>query len=231
MAKYADDCYLLVPACNTSSLPQEMAHISDSAQRNGLKLNSSKTKELLVTRKSLPYTQYPPPIAGIDRVPELVVLGVTLQRDIGISVHVQELVAKGHQCLYALKVLKAHGLTGAKLFSVCKATLISKLTYAAPSWWGFCSTEDKIKLQAIIRKPIRWEVLEENAISFECLCAAADNNLFSSITNNPHHVLTQLLSPLRSHSLRPRSHNFTLPTLTTLNSKNFFYRMLYKETY
>ena len=40
LCNYADDTYLLVPAINTQTIPQEL-HISDWASANNLKLNNA----------------------------------------------------------------------------------------------------------------------------------------------------------------------------------------------
>ena len=53
IAKYADDTYLIVPACNSATLSNELKHISDWAVNNALKLNAAKTTETIVVRKIL----------------------------------------------------------------------------------------------------------------------------------------------------------------------------------
>jgi len=40
--------HLLVPATNTSSMPQDIQHILDLAKVNNLKLNNSKSQEMIV---------------------------------------------------------------------------------------------------------------------------------------------------------------------------------------
>ena len=51
IVKFADETYLVVPACNSSSRLQEIAHIQASAAENNLKLNCSKSKEIIFTAK------------------------------------------------------------------------------------------------------------------------------------------------------------------------------------
>jgi len=48
LCKYADDTYLLVPAINTQTIPKEIQHISHWASANNLKLNSTKSQEIIV---------------------------------------------------------------------------------------------------------------------------------------------------------------------------------------
>ena len=47
--KYADDTYLVVPAANSSTRCQEIEQIGVWAAQNNLKLNSGKTKEMVIT--------------------------------------------------------------------------------------------------------------------------------------------------------------------------------------
>ena len=46
--KYADCTYLLVPSSNSLSIPSEIQHISDWATANNLKLNNSRSHEMIV---------------------------------------------------------------------------------------------------------------------------------------------------------------------------------------
>jgi len=48
LCKYADDTWLLVPASNSPSIPQEIQHITNWATANNLKLNHSKSQEMIV---------------------------------------------------------------------------------------------------------------------------------------------------------------------------------------
>ena len=76
--KYADVSYLLVPVCNSKSIPDELNHIGAWADKNNLKLNNSKSQELVVSRKGIDHKTWPPPTSGIQRVQSLEVLGVLL---------------------------------------------------------------------------------------------------------------------------------------------------------
>ncbi len=73
-----------------------------------------------------------------------------------MEVHFRNLVTSANQNLYALKILKAHGLPNLSIIRVCRATLVSRLTYAAPAWYGFANSAEKDKLQAVLNKACRW---------------------------------------------------------------------------
>lgn len=237
MTKYADDTYLIVPAANSHSISDEINHVSKWAAINGLKLNAAKSQELLVTKKNHSRVSLPLPQPGINRVSEMVVLGITIRQDLAMSSHIRALVIKGNQSLYALKTLKAHGLSGPSLSTVCRATLINGILYASPAWWGFCDNNDRCMLQSIIAKAIRWNIFgmnaAEKATSLVELCATADTKLFADVLTNSAHVLHQLLPDIKCvpYNLRSRPHNRVLPKRDTVVSRNFLFRMLYKDIY
>jgi len=46
LIKYADDTYVIMPACNVESRQQELDHIGEWSKRNNLMLNLSKSAEM-----------------------------------------------------------------------------------------------------------------------------------------------------------------------------------------
>ena len=83
--------------------------------------------------------------------------------------------------LYALKILKAHGLTGQAVHTVFKATVQAKLLYCAPAWSGFCSAADRDRLDSFFnhcKKPGYYEV---DAESVTHLFNAYDKKLFDQV--------------------------------------------------
>ena len=147
-----------------------------------------------------------------------------------MSSHVQSLLTKGNQRLYALKILKAHGLSGQCLFNICRATLISGLIYASPAWWEFCSVEERDKLQAIVRKAGRGAFMilhsqltlyvnQLTPIYFLLYCKTS-----VMFCTNSYLLRLVTLIPLEN------DHNRVLPSNVT-SSKNFIHRMLYKDIY
>ena len=98
-------------------------------------------------------------------------------------------MSKGNQTLYALKILKAHGLTG--LDTVNRATLLPSILYASPGWWGFVSNKDQATLQDVINKAGLLGLYQSRLHSLQHLCDKADRSLFKfkMILNNDTHVL------------------------------------------
>ena len=153
--KYADDTYLLVPKTNSTIIPQEIDNISRCAERNNLKLNTSKSLEMVIHLPSRKQPAIPPPICGITRVQSITVLGITFTDTLSLAPHVSNLCTKVARSLYALKTVRVHGLLGKPLHDVTQATMVAQLLYASPSWWGFIGQEDKNKLESFLAKAKR----------------------------------------------------------------------------
>ena len=119
-----------------------------------------------------------------------------------------------------LRILTAHGLKGANLFDVARATTVARLLYASPAWWGFARQEDKNRLQSIINRMIRRGNLPFDNPTFDQLCRKADTGLFTVVLNNPGHVLHKLRPSRKSttYALRPRCHD---RVLTLIDNDNY----------
>jgi len=73
IVKYADDTYLIVGASRRTTVQAELDHISTWAARNNLRLNATKSRELLIHRRR--NFELPPPIAEVERVASMKILG------------------------------------------------------------------------------------------------------------------------------------------------------------
>jgi len=151
-------------------------------------------------------------------------LGITITNHLSIGEHVRDVIGKCAQSLYALKLLRNHGMSYSSLKHVYKAVVLSKLLCASPAWWGFTSAADKQRLEASIRRAAADPLFSE-------LVADMDDNLFANIRHNPHHDSYKLLPDKTEHTynLRPRSHSFSLTVMT--DRRNYINRMLFKDIY
>lgn len=222
--KYADDGYLVVPASNSHTIADELRHHADWAKSQNLRLNASKTKELVVCRKRSPAPCITP---NLERVTTLKILGVTLDDKLTFQEHIFETVKKCTQTFYALRTSKSFGLPNSALMTVFTSKVLSVLSYATPAWWGFASKGGKDQLEAVVRKAVKFNYYN---IAKPTLCETVENQelrLFNCITQNSHHCLHYLLPPVRptSHNLRKRGHNYLLPKK---DGRNFMNRCLFK---
>ena len=161
------------------------------------------------------------------------ILGVSLSKTFSFNVHIDNVLSQAAQSMYALRVLRSHGLTGESLWDVTRATTLARMLYASPAWWGYADMGHRVRLHNFLLKLRRLGFLPPNASSFAEMCEAADDGLFASVLHNGNHVLAQLLPPIKEtpYQLRPRAHNRSLPIADTLSRKNFIERMLYKDSY
>jgi len=133
IVKFADDTYLLIGAEQRNTVRAELDGIRTWAERNNLRLNTSKSREMLIPRGGQ-WRVPPPPPLDVKRVGSMVILGVTIRDDLRTTSHVDNVLAA---CSGSLHALRAHGLPPTALQEVARATTITRLLYAAPAWWGF----------------------------------------------------------------------------------------------
>jgi len=122
----------------------------------------TKSKEIIINlqKTHVPVATY------LTRVESLKLLGITFNNKLCFEPHISYICIQTALC--SSKTLRAHGLTGRSLWDVTQATLIARIMYAAPAWWGFLSvaqdrTESDVKkpsttatYQAILSKYILW---------------------------------------------------------------------------
>src|SRR3989442_11951428 len=112
-----------------------------------------------------------------------------------MEAHCATLVASANSSFYAFQTLKRTGLKSEAIWTVCRATLISRLVYGSPAWRGFASLIHLDRLEALVRRAKRRDLYSSNGSSLAGIMDDADNKLFSRILENDKHVLHQLLPP------------------------------------
>lgn len=232
MFKYADDTYVVIPACNALSRDAELDNVAKWAVTNNLQLNRAKSVEIIFEnrrRRSQPC--YPPALPDIRRVTSIKILGVTFTNHLSMSDHVRDVIARCGQTLYALKVLRTHGMSDDSLREIYKAVVLAKLMYASPAWWGFTAASDRQQIDAFVRRGVRFGLYNAGDPTPSQLAKDADDTLFTRILANEHHVLKPLLPDQRSHgySLRPRRHNLSIAMKD--DDRNFITRQLFTDIY
>jgi len=211
--KFADDTYLAVPGDATYTCKNEIAHLQTWAADNNLRLNREKTKEIIFSARRK--GALPPPLSGIERVPSLRVLGVTVNDKLTADDHVARLLSSGTSLLYAMRVLRSHGTLPSSLHDIFRATVVSRIQYAAPAWSGMCSTADRTSL---LRRSKRLGYCSDDVPVVADLFNTADDDFFHRVNTNSDHVLQPYLPDQSniSYQLRNRSHDITLINKTIL---------------
>ena len=236
LVKFADDTYVIVPAVNTDTSTSELINVRTWAEENNLKLNCSKSKEIIFTSRGTcrKPVALPPPCMDICQVHSITALGVVINDKLTAAEHVSSLLASCSRSLYAMRVLRDHGLPVSSLQDVFRATVIAKLTYCAPAWSGLCSANDRARLDAFLRRCKRYGYCADDVARISDLFDAADQSLFQRVLSNELHVLQPLLPDKTnfSYNLRSRHHNRQLIRKTThVNNSSFIIRMLYSNSY
>src|SRR6218665_2554767 len=156
----------------------------------------------------------PASIPDLERVSTMKVLGITLRDDLNASTHITGVLEACSRSLYALRLLRSHGLPPKALHEVARSTSLSRLMYAAPAWWGFASAADRERVDRFIS---RMGYLPPHTIDASAMVADAELQdpppLLAAVSSCSNHVLRPVFSPQieRRPGLRPRPHNFTLP--------------------
>ena len=122
-------------------------------------------------------------------------LGVDIGDNFSVAQHVQCLTTSSAQTLYALRVLRNHGLSDAALQRVYRSTVVARLTYAASAWRGLTKASDRQRINSVINRARRLGYCSPDLPTFDELCDSADEELFSKARRLTNHVLRPLLPP------------------------------------
>ena len=106
--KYADDATLLVPSNSDVDILTEFENIKSWSQQNLLKINFSKTKEIIFYHHLKPPVI--PPIHGVERVKNITLLGVIYQEKFSFFEHLNKTLTIANQRLYLVNSLRKSGL-------------------------------------------------------------------------------------------------------------------------
>jgi len=172
--------------------------------------NNLLTRFQLTACRAVPLPAVPP--SPLQSMTSLKVLGVTLTDRLSVTAHVDDVIGSCARSMYAISVLRSHGMEASALQQVFRAVVVSKLTYAAPAWWGFTTSVDRPRIDAVLRRAARSDLWTSAGMSdaqtFEDLCNSADEELFIKIRTFSNHILHALLPPpstaSQNYSLRHR---------------------------
>ena len=136
MFKYVFD------VCNNSSVPmlQESADIiTDWSRINDMRINATKTKEMVICFcHNDNHVASSPRIVidnnDIERVTQAKVLGVTLSSDLTWNAHVDTIVSNARKRVFTIYQLKRAGIRQCDLLRVYVSVIRPVLEYACPVW-------------------------------------------------------------------------------------------------
>ena len=117
--------------------------------------NTGKTKKIVFHRPASRHLNIPPPLLGIERVTETTLLGIDITSTLSTSVYVNRLLMQINQRMYLLSRLKSQGMNVQALQTLFTGLIMSKITYALPSFTGQLTADDRNRIGAISRKTQR----------------------------------------------------------------------------
>ena len=85
--------------------------------------------------------------------------------------------------------------------AIYKSVVLTKLLYASPAWWGFANSADKQRLEAFLRRGVRLNLYSALDPSVSQRVQDTDDELFSAVMANSHHVLHHMLPDRESAPL------------------------------
>jgi len=83
-------------------------------------------------------------------------VGYTLSGDRKVSEHVSDILSS---CARTQPIHEDDEVT--------RATVLARLLYAAPAWWGFSQVQDKVRIERFIVKSVRIGYLSTNNCDYE----------------------------------------------------------------
>ena len=137
MFKFADDTCLVIPASHIHTRELELLNVENWATQNNLNLNRAQSQEIVFEKPRSRIKLTVPSLPGVARVDSLKILGVTLGSNFSLQDHITAVIASSGQALYALRILRSHGLGEADIQTVFRSIVQAKLLCASPAWWGF----------------------------------------------------------------------------------------------
>ena len=218
--KYADDIVTLIPAYNTSNVDKivkdKIHDMEIWCKTHGLVLNSDKTNSLLIRKSGIPSNQLP--ATELMNRAELRILGVTYERNLSWSAHINNACKRASQRFYILRKLKRL-LCREDLLLIYSSLIVSIFDYCGPLFVGINKSEEE-QIESIRKRCHRINC------NPECKCEALKPlnkrretvalKVFKEMTK-PNHILHHLIP-----DILPRTKHYNMPFCKTNRRQKSF---------
>ena len=187
----------IVPAVNFNTATSEISQVQIWAEENNLTLNCQKSKDIIFTGRGTPraLSGHQPGTQSHSTW-----CCIVLNDKLTAADHVSSLLASCSSSLYAMRVLRNHGIPATSLTDIFHKS-IAKLTYCSPAWSGLTSAQDRARIDAFLRRSKCYGYCADSVPLITDIFAEADQSMFRRILNNESHVLHQLLPETRSQAV------------------------------
>jgi hypothetical protein len=157
LQKFSDDSAIvgLITEDDDAEYRELTQNFVDWCQRNHLRINAGKTREMVVDfRRWRPAL---PPLVNIqgrdiERVDTYKYLGVHLNNKLDWTHNTNALYKRGQSRLYFLRRLRSFGVTGPLLKTFYDSVVASAILYAVACWSSSITERDIKKLDKVIKK-------------------------------------------------------------------------------
>ena len=227
LQKFSDDTAIVgcVSEGNDLEYKEVIANFVDWCGQNHLRINASKTKELVIDFRRKAATHPPVNIQGLDieTVDSYRYLGVHLNNKLTWTTNTDALYKKGQSRLYLLRRLRSFGVCRATLKTFYDTVVASALLYAVVCWCFSATEKDRSRLNRLVRRAS--SVLGTQLQTIEEVGERRILAKLESIMDNASHPLHDTVGALSSSfsgrllqppSKRERYHRSFLPTAVRL---------------
>ena len=144
---------------NNSDLQNALSDLNVWSKLNGLFVNVTKTKEMLIYfRKGFVPNDVPvlrTEDNQIEQVDSFQLLGVVISSDLTWKAHVSHIVSKASKRLYIVYQLLRAGVSSSDVLTVYCALIRSVLEYCAPVWHCGLSQAQTDEIEAVQRRALK----------------------------------------------------------------------------
>ena len=129
-----------------------------------------------------------------------------------LSNHINSVVSNTIQYYFALRTIKHHGMTNICLQNIFRATVVPKISYAVPSFWGFPTQAHRNQMQFVLNRAIKLNYYTKDDPTVKQFVNKQESELYRKLTDNPQHILLYLFPSKckQQHDLR-KKRLFSLP--------------------
>jgi hypothetical protein len=233
--KYVDDTtiYRITNIPHDSSLQLSTNIALDWSQTNNMKINASKTKEMVVS-----FAKKPPAVPAIivdgepiERVCSVTLLGVEITENLSWQAHVERMCKKASSRIFFIAQLRRTSMDSLDIVKVFVTLIRPILEYACQVWHTGLNEQQHNQLESIQERAL---ALAFPSLSYEEACEKAQlpplrvrredfcNRLFLA-AQDPSHKLFSLIPVPRdiTHNQR-KATKYPLPKVKTNRFKNSF---------
>ena len=156
----------------------------------------------------------------------MMILGTTLCDDLSADVHISKVLESCAQSLLCPSYPEDAWDASCRPPKIARATSMSRLLYAASSWWGFVHATNRQRIEHFVQWTVRMGYLPSGEPDAETLVTDAENRFLTAVNQRHYHVLRPLFPPVitRRPGLLPCPHDITLPHM---DNHNYISRVAY----